>query len=141
MTTWHVLQFVVVDAVSMDSLLSTPCLWHPTARCVCVPGSSSKPGMRASSRRARMEKGDQGRGRQRAHGEREKDERARKRKRSQLGLGVRLRVSVRRRTNKKKNRMLVDATQREEGNKKTLLKWMRSLLGLYNFWLLPKITQ
>ena len=89
-----------------------------------------------------MEKGDQGRGRQRAHGEREKDERARKRKRSQLGLVVRLRVSVRRRTNKKKNRMLVDATQREEGNKKkTLLKWMRSLLGLYNFWLLPKITQ
>ena len=51
--------------------------------------------------------------------EREKDERAQKRKRrSQLGLGVRLRVSVRRRTNKKNNRMLVDATQREEGNKK-----------------------
>ena len=65
--------------------------------------------------------------------EREKDERAQKRKRSQLGLGVRLRVSVRRRTNKKINRMLVDATQREEGNKKTLLKWMRSLLRLYNF--------
>jgi len=70
-----------------------------------------------------MEKGDQGRGRQRAHGEREKDERAQKRKRrSQLGLGVRLRVSVRRRTNKKNNRMLVDATQREEGNKKNTSK-------------------